>query len=267
MTSVLQERQDATEGATAAVENALQMAMRHIVEAIYGPPVRRLPGLDIGRAYRGATTESRYGGDMVDVFRYGDGCTSLAVVDISGHGIRAATNAGLAKHALRAYASQGLDARQSVRRLNRLCIENSAFEGDEEFFATVFFAIVDADLMSMQYVSAGHEAAYIITPGGTQPLPATGPIIGLMDDDSAFEHGVVRLSAGSILAAATDGFSEARNAAREFLGADALVSVIERSRQWEAERQAEAITLHAYEYAAQQLHDDVAALVVKVAQR
>ena len=45
------------------------------------------------------------------------------------------------------------------------------------------------------------------------------------------------------------------------------MSVIERSRQWEAERQAEAITLHAYEYAAQQLHDDVAALVVKVAQR
>jgi serine phosphatase RsbU (regulator of sigma subunit) len=241
------------------------MEMRHIVEAIYGPPVRRLPGLDIGRAYRSATAEFRYGGDMVDVFRYGDGCTSLAVVDITGHGLRAATNAALAKHALRAYASQGLSARESVRRLNRLCIESSAFEGDAEFFATVFFAIVDADLSSMQYVSAGHEAAYIIAPDGTKPLPATGPIIGLMDDDSAFEHGVVQLSPGSILAAVTDGFSEARNAAREFLGADALVPLIQRSRLWEAERQAEAITLHAYEYAAEQLHDDVAALVVKVA--
>jgi sigma-B regulation protein RsbU (phosphoserine phosphatase) len=255
----------AVDGGAVGPENALQMEMRHIVEAIYGPPVRRLPGLDVGRSYLGATTEFRYGGDMVDVFRYGDGCTSLAVVDITGHGIRAATNAGLAKHALRAYASQGLDARQSVRKLNRLCIENSAFEGDEEFFATVFFAILDPNRTSMQYVSAGHEAAYIIAPDGTKPLAATGPIIGLMDDDSAFEQRVVTLAPGSILAAVTDGFSEARNAALEFLGADALVPVIERGRDWAAERQAEAVTLHAYEYAAEQLHDDIAALVVKVA--
>ncbi len=247
-------------------ENDLQSEMRRIIEAIYGPPVRRLPGLDVGRAYRGATTEFRYGGDMVDVFGYGDGCTSLAVVDITGHGIRAATNAGLAKHALRAYASQGLDAGECVRKLNRLCIENSAFEADEEFFATAFFAIVDADRKRMQYVSAGHEAAYLLGPDGVIQLAATGPIIGLMDDDAAFEHGVVRLSRGSILAAVTDGFSEARNGALEFLGAEALVSVIEHNRHREANRQAEALTLHAYEYAAEQLHDDVAALVVKVDQ-
>jgi len=236
--------------AAVAAENALQAELRRIVEAVYGPPVRRLPGLDIGRAYCGATTEFRYGGDMVDVFEYGDGCTSLAVVDITGHGIRAATNAGLAKHALRAYASQGLNARQSVRMLNRLCIENSAFEGDEEFFATVFFGIVSPDRMTMQYVSAGHEAAYVVTAGGAKPLPATGPIIGLMDDDSAFDHRLVPLSPGSILAVATDGFSEARNPAREFLGADALVSVIEGNRERAAERQAEAVTLHAYTFAA-----------------
>ncbi|HEV3086782.1 MAG TPA: SpoIIE family protein phosphatase, partial [Candidatus Elarobacter sp.] len=143
-----------TRGAAAA-ESALQGEMRRIVESVYGPPVRRLPGLDVGRAYRGAHDEFRYGGDMVDVFHYGNGCTSLAVVDITGHGIRAATNAGLAKHALRAYASRGFDARDSVRALNRLCIENSAFEGDEEFFATVFFAIVQPDRRTMQYVSAG----------------------------------------------------------------------------------------------------------------
>jgi phosphoserine phosphatase RsbU/P len=259
-------RPTAPESGAAVAENDLQSEMRRVVEAIYGPPVRRLPGLDVGRAYRGATSEFRYGGDMVDVFGYGDGCTSLAVVDISGHGIRAATNAGLAKHALRAYASQGLDASQSVRKLNRLCIENSAFEADEEFFATVFFAIIDADRKRMQYVSAGHEAAYVLQPGGVTQLTATGPIVGLMDDDAAFDHGVVQLSGGSIVAAVTDGFSEARNSAREFLGAQALVSVIERNRDREAERQAEAVTLHAYEYALKQLHDDVAALVAKVDQ-
>jgi serine phosphatase RsbU (regulator of sigma subunit) len=251
--------------ATPLSENALQTEMRLIVEALYGPPVRRLPGLDIGRAYRGAEGEFRYGGDVVDVFHYGEGHTSLAVVDITGHGMPAARNAGLAKHALRAYASHGLDAVDCVRALNRLCIENSAFEADEEFFATLFFAIVQPDRRTMEYVSAGHDAAYLIGPERTHVLDATGPIIGLMDNDAAFEHRLVPLSPGSIIAAVTDGFSEARDTGRTFLGADALVNVIRRNQSCDAERQAEAVTQYAYEYASGLLHDDVAALVVKVA--
>ena len=198
-----------------AGDNPLQAEMRRIVESIYGPAVRRLPGLEIGRAYLNATNEEfRYGGDLVDVFHYGSGLTSLAVVDITGHGIHAAMYAGLAKHALRAYASRGFSARDSVRALNRLCIENSIFEADAEFFATVFFGIVDADRRTMHYVSAGHEAAYVVSSKGATMLAATGPIIGLFDDDSAFGHGEVQLSHDSILAAVTDGFSEARTPAK-----------------------------------------------------
>ena len=251
--------------AVPAGENLVQAAMREIVESLYGPPVRRLPGLDIGRAYRGAEGEFRYGGDVVDVFHYGDGYTSLAVVDITGHGMPAARNAGLAKHALRAYASNHLHAADCVRSLNRLCIENSAFEGDEEFFATLFFAIVQPDRQTMEYVSAGHDAAFLITGGKTEVLEATGPIIGLMDSDIAFESRLVRLGAGSVIAAVTDGFSEARDASRQFLGSAALVDVIHRNQLREAERQAEAVTQYAYDFAGGYLHDDVAALVVKVA--
>jgi serine phosphatase RsbU (regulator of sigma subunit) len=246
-------------------ENALQIAMRRIVESLYGPPVRRLPGLDIGRAYRGTESEFRFGGDVVDVFQYGAGHTSLAVVDITGHGMPAATNAGLAKHALRAYASRGLNAQDCVRALNRLCIENSAFEGDVEFFATLFFAIVAPDRKTMQYVSAGHDAAYLITPTMTETLGANGPIIGLMDNDEAYSHRTVRLQPGSVIAAATDGFSEARNPSRTFLGSEALVDVVLKNYHRSAERQSEAVTQHAYDFANRQLHDDVAALVVKVA--
>ena len=238
--------------------------MRQIVESLYGPPVRRLPGLDVGRAYWGATKEFRYGGDMVDVFHYGNGSTSLAVVDIAGHGLRAARHAGLAKYALRAYASRGFNALDSVRALNRLCIENSTFEAEYEFFATVFFAIVDADRQTMQYVSAGHDAAYVFMPDGPRRLNATGPVVGLMDDDDGFGVETVRLVHGDIFAAVTDGFTEARDDTLAFLGAAALVEVIELNRAREAEQQAEAITRYAYEYAGSRLEDDVAALVVKI---
>jgi sigma-B regulation protein RsbU (phosphoserine phosphatase) len=256
-------RQGSRDGARSGTPS-LETELQRIVESVYGPPVRRLPGLDVGRAYWGATKGFRYGGDMVDVFHYGDGSTSLAVVDISGHGIRAARYAALAKYALRAYASRGMNPVESVRALNRLCIENSEFESEDEFFATAFFAIVDAGRRTMQYVSAGHEAAYVIAPGGQRSLAATGPIVGLMDDDAAFGQETVALELGDIVAAVTDGFTEARNDALVFLGADALVDVIERHRGFEAERQAEAVTRHAFEYAGERLQDDVAALVVKV---
>ena len=268
MSFVLPHRPDGVEfdaDAAPVAENVLQTEMRRIVESLYGPPVRRLPGLDIGRAYRGAEGEFRYGGDVVDVFHYGTGYTSLAVVDITGHGMRAARNAGLAKHALRAYASRGLDAKNCVQALNRLCIENSAFEGDEEFFATLFFAIVQPDRKTMQYVSAGHDAAFLVTPASTETLGANGPIIGLMDNDAAFNHRSVRLRPGSVIAAVTDGFSEARNASRTFLGSEPLADIILRNYHRDAERQAEAVIQYAHEYARGLLHDDVAALVVKVA--
>ncbi|MFN2460247.1 MAG: PP2C family protein-serine/threonine phosphatase [Candidatus Velthaea sp.] len=262
--SVPQPQQFAPHGLV-RIENALQTEIRLIVEDVYGPPMRRLPGLDIGRAYRGASDDFRYGGDMVDVFHYGNGWTSLAVVDITGHGIRAAANAGLVKHALRAYASSGLDARDSVRALNRLCIESSTFEGDDEFFATVFFAIVPADRRTMQYVSAGHEAAYLIAGESARVLAATGPLVGLMDADGEFDHGVVPLRAGDIVAAVTDGFSESRSANLEFLGSDAVVGVIQSDATRDAEQLAEALTWFAFDYAGGRLHDDVAALVLKSA--
>jgi sigma-B regulation protein RsbU (phosphoserine phosphatase) len=247
-----------------AGEHLLQAELRLIVESVYGPPVHRLPGLDVGRAYWGATKEFRYGGDMVDVFQYGSGFTSFAVVDISGHGIGAARHAGLVKYALRAYASAGLGALDSVRALNRLCIENSEFEGDDEFFATVFFGIVDRPRKTLHYVSAGHDAAFILMAHGYRALTATGPIIGLMDDDAAFVQAVVPLADGDIFAAVTDGFTEARNVRKEFLGSLALLDVIERDRTLDAENQAQAITTLALAYAGSSLEDDVAALVVKV---
>jgi serine phosphatase RsbU (regulator of sigma subunit) len=245
-------------------EEPLEVELRWLVEDIYGPAVRDLPGLDVGRAYWGVKAAFPYGGDVVDVFRYGKGFTSIAVIDISGHGIRSAKHAGLTKHALRAYASQGYDALGAIRALNRLCIENCAFEGESEFFATAFFAIVDAEGGSMEYVSAGHEAACLVRGDGARFLDATGPILGLLDDDRAFRHETIALEQGDIIAAVTDGFTEARDEQLEFLGALPLASVIERHRDLTAEEQAEAVVRHAFTYAGPRLADDVAAVVVRV---
>jgi len=245
-------------------EEPLDVELRRLVEDIYGPAVPDLPGLDVGRAYWGAKSAFPYGGDVVDVFRYGNGFTLISVIDISGHGIRSAKHAGLTKHALRAYASQGYDALGAIRALNRLCIENCRFEGETEFFASAFLAIVDPERHSMQYVSAGHEAACLVRGEGRRFLDATGPILGLLDDDRAFRAETLALEPEDIIAAVTDGFTEARDEQREFLGTSALAGIIERNRNRSAEEQAKAIVLHAFAYAGPRLSDDVAAVVLRV---
>jgi hypothetical protein len=192
---------------------------------------------------------------MIDVFRHGDGCISVAVVAISVTEIVAASNAELVKHALSDCTLQGLNAAESVRNLNRRCIQNGLLGSDREWFATVFFAVIEPNLRTMQYVSAGLEAAYIVVVDEARPLRATGPIIGLIDDDSAFEHRVVSLSPDDILVVITDGFSEEQNIAREFRKPEALVAMIDWFRRQNVE-EAQAVIMHAYTYAPAVLHDD-----------
>jgi sigma-B regulation protein RsbU (phosphoserine phosphatase) len=246
------------------IETDIQIGLREIVESIYGRATPKLPGLDIGRSYLGTAHDFIFGGDLVDVFHHGDGRTSLAVVDITGHGIAAAMHAGLVKHALRAYVSQGYTALQAVRALNHLCIENSAFEGAADLFATLFFGMIDSDHRTLVYVSAGHRTAYMFAPFKVTALGACAPIIGLLDDELEFSSRTIALSAGDIIAIVTDGFTEARNTAGEFLGSKALADIILADPNRNAQMSAETITRRAYDYTQQENHDDVAALVVKI---
>jgi len=246
------------------IETDIQTGLREIVESIYGRAKPVLPGLDIGRSYLGTPHDFVFGGDLVDVFQHSDGSTSLAVVDITGHGITAAMHAGLVKHALRAYVSQGYTALQAVRALNHLCIVNSAFEGLADLFATLFFGMIDSDHRTLTYVSAGHRTAYVIAPFKVTALAACAPIIGLLDDELEFSSRTIAVSAGDIIAIVTDGFTEARNTEGEFLGSKALADIILADPNRSTQLSAEAITRRAYDYTRQDNQDDVAALVVKI---
>jgi serine phosphatase RsbU (regulator of sigma subunit) len=246
------------------IETDLQIGLRAIVENIYGGTTPELPGLDTGRSYLGTSLHFAFGGDLVDVFHHGDGSTAIAVVDITGHGVAAAMHAGLIKHALRAYVSQGSTVLRAVRALNHLCIESSAFDGIEDLFATLFFGIIDRDRRTLTYLSAGHRTAYVIAPFKVTALDVCAPIIGLLDDGREFSARTITLSAGDIIAVVTDGFTEARNTRGEFLGSEALADVVLAEPDRSAQMCAEAITQRAYDYTQQDNHDDIAALVVKI---
>jgi serine phosphatase RsbU (regulator of sigma subunit) len=224
---------------------------------------RGIPGLDIGKAYH-RLGDDRSGGNAIDIFHDSRGATSLAMVESSGHGADAERNATLATYALRAYASIGLDARRCVRALNRLLIENGGFDGGEESFAAVFFALVAPGRRSISYVSAGRDGAVLIAPLGAFSLVATAPVVGLMDNDAAFEHEVIAVRPGDVLVAVTAGFGAEADGRGRNSGADSAVDVIERSGTRSAQRQADALVAGASQFGGRQAHEDVAALVTRI---
>jgi serine phosphatase RsbU (regulator of sigma subunit) len=133
------------------------------------------------------------------------------VADISGKGVRAAVHAAMIKYAIRAYASAEQPAEMVLRSLNRLFLENNAFEKTDAF-ASVFVGIVDSERRVMTYASGGHEPVLLIRPGNApRVLAPTAPLVGVFgSQNDLFGQGVADLEPGSILVATTDGVTEAR---------------------------------------------------------
>ena len=92
----------------------------------------------------------------------------------------------------------------------------------------------------------------------------TAPIIGVTNDDSAFDQRVFALSPGSTVAAVTDGFTEAYRERWNFLGVEPVVNLVTEQYGNNALLQAQALTQRAFDHTGGNLHDDVAALVVRL---
>ncbi len=129
------------------------------------------------------------------------------------------------KYGLRAYASQGLTAEHVLRALDRLYLENAAFERIESF-ASVFFGVVDITRRSLSYASGGHEAAALLVPGEPpRLLDPTAPLIGVFDDQHhLFRQLHVELPPGALLVATTDGVTESRANDGEFFGIERFLA-------------------------------------------
>src|SRR6185369_16240917 len=98
--------------AASAIENATLYEREHSVatalqRAVLPERLPPVPGVDLTARYLTAVTTMEAGGDWYDAFLLPDGRLGLAVGDVAGHGIRAASVMGQLRNALRAYALEG----------------------------------------------------------------------------------------------------------------------------------------------------------------
>jgi serine phosphatase RsbU (regulator of sigma subunit) len=238
-------------------------AAHHLVDNLFARNHRPIPGLSYAITYKLA--QGRSGGDIVDVYHFDNDAVAFSVADIAGKGPRAAVHAALIKYSLRAYASQGLTPEKVMRALDRLYLENNAFENAESF-ATVFLGMLDPSRRYMTYSSAAHEPVLIVHPDGTVVrLPVTAPLVGVFDDQHhLFKQAVVEMHEGSLIVATTDGVTEARTDDAELFGMQRLTQEVIARRTESEEDIAQAILAAVERFCGGRHRDDIAIIVARV---
>ena len=243
--------------------NVTPDAAHVLVETLFAGSHQTIPRVRYAIAYKLA--EGRSGGDIIDVFHYDNDNVSVAVADIAGKGTQAAVHAAMIKYSLRAFASNGLVPESAVRGLDRLYLENSAFEGTSNSFASLFFGVVDASRRFLHYTNAGHEPVVLVEPDGSSSILApTAPIVGIFESQQdLFKQAAATLGESTLLVATTDGVTEARSESGEQFGMERLIAVASAHRSDVEGDVAEAILAAVDTHCTGTKRDDIAILVMR----
>jgi PAS domain S-box-containing protein len=175
---------------------------------------RTLPArdsLELAALYRPGSQGLNVGGDWYDALELPDGRIALAVGDVVGHGLDAATVMGELRNAMRPYFLDGLPPHEVLRRLNEVALHSEDRTPGEHTFATAAVALIDVESGRLELASAGHLPPLVLDPDGAASFLETGrgPPIGALDGAS-YVSAEFELPQGSTLLLYTDGLVERR---------------------------------------------------------
>lgn len=164
-------------------------------------------GLQFAGRYVPALAEASVGGDFYDVTPLPDGTVAVAIADVSGKGLGAAIHLAACKYMLKSlvYVHPG-DPATVLGELNDAI--NYCFQQD--FFVTVFHAVIDPVQNTIVYASAGHPPPLLITENWRMHtrLPSTGIPLGA-GQPCRYENQSVKVKPGDVLLLYTDGVTDA----------------------------------------------------------
>jgi len=175
-------------------------------------------GTSIHTAMRPANT---VGGDYFDVIELPDGHIALAMGDVAGKGMPAALLMALLQGSLRTLITAGFRGAELVRTLNDHLYANIP----RNRLVTLFYAELDPATGLLHYVNAGHNAPFLLRPGGGNRLVTTGVALGVVGG-SAFEERGETLASGERLFLFTDGVTEAFDPQDREYGEDRLQGLL-----------------------------------------
>ena len=182
------------------------------------------------------------GGDLFAFFAEGPNRLGLALGDVSGKSVPAAILMSTTLAALRAESNLAGAAGESLVRLNRILLQQI----ETGRFVTLVYALLDPITGALEFASAGHNPALLLSAtGGVEWLAASGPPLGVLAE-ATYEPIRRTLVAGDVLVLYSDGITEA---ARPRAGSSAVRRFDDMEFFDEARLEA-AVTRHAGESAA-----------------
>ncbi|MFJ4869641.1 SpoIIE family protein phosphatase [Streptomyces sp. NPDC088757] len=226
---ILELAEDLSRRAALALDNARLYSERVAISqslqrSLLPPGLPEIPGVEVDVIYRAAGEGNEVGGDFYDLFPISDGAYGFAIGDVCGTGPEAAAVTGLARHALRLLAREGLGGPAVLERLNAAILD----EGARSRFLTLLYGEMrpqEDGSAVLKVVCAGHPLPLCLSPDGTvRPAAEPQPLLGVMDDLELYEE-TVTLDPGDVLLCVTDGVTERREGSR-MLGDDGLADVL-----------------------------------------
>jgi len=171
------------------------------------------------------------GGDLYDVKPLKDGRMLFLAGDVAGKGMGAALLVSNIMAIVPVLIEDAQDLTQLVTRLNQrifLCT-------DAIRYATLFIGILDPPTGTVEYVNAGHNPPYLLTPNcGIEEVAATGTPVGMLEA-VPFSSGQLTIEPEGVLFLFSDGIPEAQNTSGGFYEEDRLRDVLCRERDKTAE--------------------------------
>ena len=237
-------------------------AAETLMHRLFAPPSTAIDGIDFAIAYRFA---EHAGGDIADVFPSEGGRAWMSLTDIQGNGEEAAVHAACLKYGIRAYAALGRTPAQIVRDLNGYYMKDCAAERSDSF-ASVFLAQIDPSARAIRYVSAAHEALFLVHANGfIEHLRPTGPLVGILDDGQAdYAEREIFIDSGATILAVSDGVTEARHRLKLF-GLMRVEKAARESGTLHLDRMVRDVIEAAVLFVRGRVTDDMAAVALRIA--
>ncbi len=159
------------------------------------------------------------GGDYFDFIKMSDGCQTLYIGDVTGHGLHASIVMSLIYGFIHRASLDLCDPLAVVTGVNRFLrsFASRSEELDHFFSTTLFFAIIDPRSLRMHYTNCGHVQPLIRRDRQIIRLETSGPPLGFFENPD-ITQGAFEFSPGDRLLLYTDGISEAVNARDEQYG-------------------------------------------------
>ena len=239
-----------------AMEREIEIA-REVQRELLPRTCPVIPGLTLAGACRPAIG---VGGDYYDYLQFSDHRLGIVIADVAGKGIPAALLMAGLQASVRSLAGPTVEPGEVNRLLNGMLYRSTTTAR----YATLFFALYDADRRVLSYSNAGHfPPLHVGRDGHVERLGADGVPLGLFEE-AVYGQAQRTLQPGDLLALYTDGIVEAQGIDGVEFGEARFIDMLRRHKDANLDDLVLTILAELERWSGGHAHDDATLVLARV---